>query len=149
MYWYNRLPLYVHLKVIIVPMYNEFIPRLHNKVTIDALQSTENVASYIRHDITIASVISDVIWGFYLYILGDDIFRTLQRTESNQPYYTTLVYAKENWIQGGGTRVSVHFAMTYLDCWRTSFCVITIMKIVNNNTNDKQILVQWWRFTVY
>ena len=34
--------------------------------------------------------------------------------------------------------VSVHFAVTFLDCWRTSFCVTTIIKIVNNNTNDKQ-----------
>ena len=38
----------------------------------------------------------------------------------------------------GQYKVSVHFAVTYLDCWRTSFCVITIIKIVNNNTNDKQ-----------
>ena len=36
--------------------------------------------------------------------------------------------------------VSVHFAVTYLGCWRTSFCVTTIIKIVNNNTNDKQTL---------
>ena len=35
-----------------------------------------------------------------------------------------------------GNRVSVHFAVTFLDCWRTSFCV-TIIKIVNNNTIDK------------
>ena len=28
--------------------------------------------------------------GFYLSILGDDIFHTLERMESNQPYYTTL-----------------------------------------------------------
>ena len=28
--------------------------------------------------------------------------------------------------------------MTFLDCWRTSFCVTTIIKIVNNYTNDKQ-----------
>ena len=34
--------------------------------------------------------------------------------------------------------VSVHFAVTFLDCWRTSFCVTTITKIVNNNTDDKQ-----------
>ena len=33
----------------------------------------------------------DVIYGFYLSILGDDISRTLERIESNQPYYTTLV----------------------------------------------------------
>ena len=37
-----------------------------------------------------------------------------------------------------GGWVSVHFAVTFLDCWRTSFCVTTIKKIVNNNTNDKQ-----------
>ena len=45
---------------------------------------------------------------------------------------------KENWTQGGGDKVSVHFVVTFLDCWRTSFCVTTIIKIVNNNTNDKQ-----------
>ena len=52
--------------------------------------------------------------------------------------WTKLGIFKENWIQGVGNRVSVHFAVTYLDCWRTSFCVTTIIKIVNNNTNDKQ-----------
>ena len=45
---------------------------------------------------------------------------------------------KENWIEGGGDMVSVHFAVTFLDCWRTGFCVTTIIKIANNNTNDKQ-----------
>ena len=49
-----------------------------------------------------------------------------------------IVYSKENWIQGGGNRVSVHFAVTFLDFWKTSFCVTTIIKIVNNSTNDKQ-----------
>ena len=29
-------------------------------------------------------------------------------------------------IQGGGDGISVHFAVTFLDCWRTSFCVTTI-----------------------
>ena len=28
---------------------------------------------------------------FYLYMIGDDIFRTLERIESTQPYYTTLI----------------------------------------------------------
>ena len=32
----------------------------------------------------------------------------------------------------------VHFAVTFLDCWRTSFCVTTIIKILNNNAKDKQ-----------
>ena len=48
------------------------------------------------------------------------------------------VITKENWIEGGGDKVSVHFAVTFLDRWRTSFCVTTIIKIVNNNTNNKQ-----------
>ena len=52
--------------------------------------------------------------------------------------YLSIYLSKENWIQGGGNRVSVHFAVTFLDCWRTSLCVTTIIKIVNNNTNDKQ-----------
>ena len=55
------------------------------------------------------------------------------------PEGTTFIKEfKENWIQGGGNRVSVHFPVTFLDCWRTSFFVITMIKIVNNNTNDKQ-----------
>ena len=61
-------------------------------------------------------------------------------------------FTKENWIEGGGDRVYVHFAVRFLDCWRTSFCVTTIIKIVNNNTNDKQtsdISGVRWRFTVY
>ena len=41
-------------------------------------------------------------------------------------------------MQGGGNRVSVHFAVTFLGCWSTSFCLTTIIKIVNNDTNDKQ-----------
>ena len=60
-----------------------------------------------------------------------------QRLEKHRQYHARKRKTKENWIQGGGNRVSVHFAVTYLDCWRTSFCVITIIKIVNNNTNDK------------
>ena len=53
-------------------------------------------------------------------------------------YFFVIHPCKENWIQGGGNRVSVHFAVTFLDCWRTSFCVTTIIKIVNNNTSNKQ-----------
>ena len=47
------------------------------------------------------------------------------------------VVARRYWIVGGGDRVSIHFAVTFLYCWRTSFCVTKIIKIVNNNTNDK------------
>ena len=47
----------------------------------------------------------------------------------NFPCIAPLV--KENWIQGGGDKVRTL-------CWRTSFCVTTIIKTVNNNTNDKQ-----------
>ena len=46
--------------------------------------------------------------------------------------------AKSIEIQGGGDRFSVHFAVTFLDRWRTSFCLTTIIKIVNNNTKNKQ-----------
>ena len=53
-------------------------------------------------------------------------------------YFFVIHPCKENWIQGGGNTVFVHFAVTFLGCWRTSFCVTTIIKIVNNNTNDKQ-----------
>ena len=35
---------------------------------------------------------SDVILGFYQFILGNDLFRTLERTKSNPAYYTTLIY---------------------------------------------------------
>ena len=51
---------------------------------------------------------------------------------------TVLDKYKEYRIQGGGDRFSVHFAVTFLDRWRTSFCVTTIIKIVNNNTKNKQ-----------
>ena len=36
-------------------------------------------------------IISNVLWSFYLCILEDDIFCTLERNESNQPYFTTLL----------------------------------------------------------
>ena len=49
-----------------------------------------------------------------------------------------IVLPKEYRIQGGGDRFSVHFAVTFLDRRRTSFCVTTIIKIVNNNTKNKQ-----------
>ena len=49
-----------------------------------------------------------------------------------------IIVCKENWKEEGGDWVSVHFAVTFLDWWRTSFCVTTIIKIVNNNTHDKQ-----------
>jgi len=35
---------------------------------------------------------------FNLSILGDDIFRTLEWIESNQPYYTTLIYKNNIFI---------------------------------------------------
>ena len=49
-----------------------------------------------------------------------------------------LECSKEYRIQGGGDRFSVHFAVTFLDRCRISFCVTTIIKIVNNNTKNKQ-----------
>ena len=33
---------------------------------------------------------TSVVLGFHLSILGDDIFRSLERIERYQPYYTTL-----------------------------------------------------------
>ena len=67
-------------------------PRLHNNL--DVLQCTENVVSWDRYikpsyDVTLASIISGIIQG--LSIFGKDFFCTLERIESNQPYYTTLV----------------------------------------------------------
>ena len=62
----------------------------------------------------------------------------LRKMYSDGGQFTLFVYCnflvllksttKENWIQGGGNRVYVHFAVTFLDCWRTSFCVTTITK---------------------
>ena len=43
------------------------------------------------YDVTLASMIDDVIWGFNLSILEDDIFRTLERIQSNLAYFTTLL----------------------------------------------------------
>ena len=37
-------------------------------------------------------------------------------------------YYQREWIEGGGDSVSVHFAVAFMDCWRTSFCVTTITK---------------------
>ena len=42
------------------------------------------------YDVTDNRGESDVILCFYLSILEDDMFRTLECIESNQPYYTTL-----------------------------------------------------------
>ena len=42
----------------------------------------------IQYDVTLAFIISDIILGIYLSILGDDIFRTLEYIT----LYTTLVY---------------------------------------------------------
>ena len=37
--------------------------------------------------------------GDYLSILEDDILRTLERIDSNQPYYTTLVKTIQRKLQ--------------------------------------------------
>ena len=47
-----------------------------------------------------------------------DHFRTVVVKTSSY-----MVTTKENWFEGGGDRGSVHFAVTFLDCWKTSFCV--------------------------
>jgi len=39
------------------------------------------------YDFTLASIISEVILGLYLSILGENIFRSFERIESNQPYF--------------------------------------------------------------
>ena len=62
------------------------------------------------------------------------IICTVYTGSVHHAHYTPRRY----WIEGGGDRVSLHFAVTFLDCWRTSFRVTTIIKIVNNNTNNKQ-----------
>ena len=64
--------------------------------------------------------------------------KTGKNTTCYKKYQNLNSLVKENWIEGGGDRVSVHFAVAFMDCWRTSFWVTTIIKIVNNNTNDKQ-----------
>ena len=45
-----------------------------------------------QYDVTDYRGESDVILGFYLFSLGDDIFRKLESIESNQSFYTTLMY---------------------------------------------------------
>ena len=58
--------------------------KLYNKLgyDLDALQCAENVV--LRWiDKNLASIISDLKLGFYLSILRDDIFRILERIESN------------------------------------------------------------------
>ena len=42
-------------------------------------------------------------------------------------------------MEGGGDKVSEHFAVTFLDCWRTSFCVTIITKaadLINVNKHE-------------
>ena len=74
-----------------------FEPRLYNKVAY--YQRTLMYGNcrlldiYIKFlcDVTLNSIISDVILGFYVYmLLRDDISSTLERIESKQPYYITL-----------------------------------------------------------
>ena len=80
--------------------------------------------------------------NFYIFSTCSETTFCLNPVESNILYWFTeehikyncnlIQFSKENWIEGGG------FAVTFSDCWRTRFCVTTITKIVNNNTNDKQ-----------
>ena len=42
---------------------------------------------------------------FYLSILGDNIFRTLKRIESKQPFYTTLQGAEVKLVQLQGSDI--------------------------------------------
>ena len=64
-------------------------------VTLDALQCTCRLLRQIEkhYDVTDYRCESDVIFGIYLSILGDDIFRKLERIESNPAYSTTLELA--------------------------------------------------------
>ena len=50
------------------------------------------------------------------------------------------VKTKENWIQGGGNRVSVHFAVTFLDCRRTSFFRNNNNKGSRSNVNKHELV---------
>ena len=50
-----------------------------------------------------------------------------------------IIIIKENWIQGGGNRVSLHFAVTFLDCdW--SQRRPNKFKIVCQNENEKILM---------
>ena len=62
-------------------------------VTRDALVCTKMLSPKIdRYQINTSYDVTDYRGeSFYLIILGDDIFRTLERIESNQPYFTTLL----------------------------------------------------------
>ena len=52
-------------------------------------------------------------------------------SDSHQyPLNLCLITPRRYWIGGGGDRVSVYFAVTFLDCRRTRFCV------TNNNNKD-------------
>ena len=42
----------------------------------------------------------------------------------NNVHCTVYTVPRRYWIEGGGDRVSVHFAVTFLDCCRTSFCTV-------------------------
>ena len=57
--------------------------------------------------------------------------------------WTTQCRARRYWIEGGGDRVSVHFALTFLDYWRTSFCVTIITKAADLINVNKHELVNY------
>ena len=76
-------------------------------------------------------------WNLWQPVMYSQIHFNIRFTIHSRVQFS-IYCISENWIEGGGNRVSVHFAVTFLDCWRTSFCVTTIIKIVNNNTNDIQ-----------
>ena len=62
--------------------------------------------------------------GCYLSILGDDIFRTLERIESNKPYYTTLMCTLDCTLYT--TLYIVHFTTYSVHCTN---CYVNFLSI--------------------
>ena len=65
----------------------------------------------IHYDVTLASIISDIILG--LSILGDDIFRTLERIHEYITLYTTLVYIINTNFVHVNTKTYIQKCITY------------------------------------
>ena len=84
--------------------YNE---RKMSSPKIDRLKKPKMTSLIIEARVTSYEVLK-------LSILGDDIFRTLEWIESNQPYYTTLIYKNNIFI----IRISLQYLIP-------SFCRIS------------------------
>ena len=94
------------------------------------MSSLEHRYIKTKYDVTLASIISDVILGFYLSVLGDDIFRTLERIKSKQP-----------WLKQKTGDPSKHLNITF----SYEHCTVRHIELWNRKTTFEQFYVnQAW-----